>query len=137
MAGWGQDPWGETPWGGEGTVTITGAPQVDYTLTATAGFLNYQWYSSPDGVTFHPVPMATGTTFQITGAVLGLYLQVIADFSPSNVLGPVTVFIEANPGTDSYVGQFFRDNGRNQYSVEQELWVTPGQRRRPHGRRVR
>lgn len=137
MGGWGQDPWGLTPWGGGGTVTITGTPQVDYTLTATAGFTAYQWYSSPDGATFTPIPGAATSTFPVTGAVLGLFLQVVADFNLSNVVGPVAVFVEANPGTDSYVGQFFRDNGRNQYSVEQELWVTPGQRRRPHGRRVR
>lgn len=64
--------------------------------------------------------------------ILGPILSAVAN---SNVLGPISIPLEMT--TDSYVAGFFRDNGRNQYSVETELWVTPGQRRRPHGRRVR
>lgn len=78
---------------------------------------------------------AYSAAFTLTTGQLGLLIRVLAGSQTSNTLGPVVAFVEVNPGTDSYQFGFFRDNGRNQYSVENELWTTPV--RRTRGRRVR
>jgi len=95
-----------------GTGAITGTPQVGSTLTAGAvapsgATYDLQWNRSASSTgPFTPIPGATGSTYMLTSADLGMYLEVNATGTGSYTgsinstpVGPVTAAPTQTPPT--------------------------------------